>query len=495
MRALKFILPALLLFVSCRTEPSGQDIYAVESLDALSGFKVATGAGSSYDLMLSEIPGVEVVRIGVGELLLSVERGMSDFCLMDATQAQMAHLESRGLEVRMSGIMKSTASAGFRLDDSDLCNEFNAFLAEFKESGEYDRWNSQWRSDCDSMAEALVSRPRPQGGRSIRVGVTNDIFPYIYIKDGNLTGMEVDIMEHFCNSAGIVPEYIAQEFTTLIPALNSGKIDVILSHMRVTEERSKQVLFSAPYIDGGGALICKSPTSVKSEMAGIWQRLKNSIERNLIRENRWQMLVEGLYQTLLISLLSILAGTLIGILLCVVRMSRRKWVADTSKAVIDLVRGIPILVLLMIMCYVVFASSRLSALWIAVLSFGLYYGAYFSEIFRTGMMSVDPGQWEAGEALGLKKFQTLRLVVLPQALMSIIPVFKGEVIALIKGTSIVGYVAVMDLTRAGDIIRSRTLDAFFPLIIVTIVYFFLSRIAGRALDALNRKVTPKSKTV
>ena len=111
------------------------------------------------------------------------------------------------------------------------------------------------------------------------------------------------------------------------------------------------------------------------------------------------------------------------------------------------------------------------------------------------MMSVSPGQWEAGAALGLKKIQTLRLVVLPQALISIIPVFKGDVIALIKGTSIVGYVAVMDLTRAGDLIRSRTLDAFFPLIIVTIVYFFLSRIAGRGLDALYRKITPKSKAV
>lgn len=495
MRALKFIIPALLLFVSCRTEPSRPDIYAVESLDGLSGFKVATGAGGSYDLMLSEIPGVEVVRIGVGELLLSVEKGMSDFCLMDATQAQMAHLEDRGLEVRMSGIMKSTASAGFRLDDQDLCNEFNAFLTGFKESGEYDRWNSQWRSDCDAMADALINRPRPQGGRTIRVGVTNDIFPYIYVKDGNLTGMEVDIMEHFCNSAGIVPEYIAQEFTTLIPALNSGKIDVILSHMRVTEERAKQVLFSEPYIDGGGALICKSPTPAKAEKPGIWQRMKISIERNLIRENRWQMLVEGLYQTILISLLSILAGTLIGILLCVVRMSRRKWVVDTSKVVIDLIRGIPILVLLMIMCYVIFASSRIPSLWLAVFSFGLYYGAYFCEIFRTGMMSVSPGQWEAGAALGLKKIQTLRLVVLPQALISIIPVFKGDVIALIKGTSIVGYVAVMDLTRAGDLIRSRTLDAFFPLIIVTIVYFFLSRIAGRGLDALNRKITPKSKAV
>ncbi len=495
MKSLKYIIPTLLLFTSCKVEPSRPDVRSVESLEALSGFRVATSAGGSYDLMLSDIPGVDVVRIGVGELLLAVEKGMADFTLMDATQAQMAHLESRGLEIRMSGILKSTASAGFRLDDTELCNEFNAFLAEFRQSGGYERWDSLWRSDCDSMAEALIRRPRPQGDRTIRVGITDNIFPYIYVKNGSLTGMEVDVMEHFCNSAGIVPEYIAQEFTTLIPALNSGKIDVILSHMRVTAERSKQVLFSAPYIEGGGALICRSLSSAKPEKKGIWQTLKDSIDRNLIREDRWQLLVRGLYQTILISVLSILVGTMIGILLCMVRMSRRRPVANTCKVMIDLVRGIPILVLLMIMCYVVFASSRISALWISVFSFGLYYGAYFCEIFRTGMMGVNPGQWEAGAALGLRKFQTFRLVVLPQAMARIIPVFKGDVIALIKGTSIVGYVSVMDLTRAGDLIRSRTLDAFFPLIIVTIAYFFLSRIAGRGLDALNRKVTPKGKTV
>lgn len=223
--------------------------------------------------------------------------------------------------------------------------------------------------------------------------------------------------------------------------------------------------------------------------------LKDRIYSNFIKDNRWQMLVEGLWQTILISLLSVILGTVIGILLCMARMSHRKVIAQTAKVVIDIVRGLPILVILMIMCYVIFASSRILPLWIAVFSFGLYYGAYFCEIFRTGMMSVNPGQWEAGAALGLRKFQTFRLVILPQALTRIIPVFKGDVIALIKGTSIVGYVAVMDLTRAGDLIRSRTLDAFTPLIIVTIVYFFLSRFAGRALDALNRKVTPKAKQV
>lgn len=484
----------LTFLTACSGGAVSGDTRQVSSLDGLDGFRVALATGSSYDLMLSEkYPGVEIVRVGVGELLLSVEKGISDFCIMDQTQAGMAHLERRGLEIRFDGILKSTASAGFRKSDVELCGEFNDFLTDFKACGDYDRWDSDWRANCDSMADVMIGRERPHGDRIVRVGITNDIFPYIYIKDGSLAGMEVDLFEHFCRRAGMTPEYVAQEFTTLIPALNSKKIDVILSHMRITEERSRQVLFSDAYISGGGALISRSQSLAVNEKGGVWQRLKDSLYGNLIKENRWRLLAEGLWQTILISVLSVLLGTLTGILLCAVRMSRRRAAIGVSKAVIDIVRGIPVLVILMIMCYVIFASSRMSGLWIAVLSFGLYYGAYFCEIFRTGMMGVAPGQWEAGAALGLRKFQTFRLVVLPQALTRIIPVFKGDVIGLIKGTSIVGYVAVTDLTRAGDLIRSRTLDAFTPLIIVTIVYFFLSRLTGRGLDALGRKVTPKGR--
>ena len=168
-------------------------------------------------------------------------------------------------------------------------------------------------------------------------------------------------------------------------------------------------------------------------------------------------------------------------------------VSSPTGIVIDLLRGIPLLVLLMLMFYVIFASSRITGTWVTVMSFGLYYGAYFSEVFRTGMESVDRGQWEAGFALGLGKFQTFSKVVLPQAMNRIIPVLKGEVIALIKMTSVVGYVAVVDLTKASDIIRARTLDAFFPLILVSVVYIVLSWLTGSGLKALERQLTPKNR--
>ena len=126
--------------------------------------------------------------------------------------------------------------------------------------------------------------------------------------------------------------------------------------------------------------------------------------------------------------------------------------------------------------------------------FTLYFGAYISEIFRSGIEGVDKGQWEAGAALGMSRGLVFRKIVLPQMLLHILPVYKNQMSALIKATSIVGYVSVVDLTKASDIIRSRTFDAFFPLLLTALVYLLLSWLFGLAVDALEKRLTPKSRT-
>lgn len=146
------------------------------------------------------------------------------------------------------------------------------------------------------------------------------------------------------------------------------------------------------------------------------------------------------------------------------------------------------LVLLMIMFYVVLSPTGISGRWVAIISFAINFSAYVSEIFRTGISSVDKGQTEAGLAMGFTRIGTFFNFILPQALKNILPVFKNEAISLIKGTSIVGYVAIQDLTKISDIIRARTFDAFFPLIIISILYFLLAWLFGKALDWLGKKI-------
>ena len=203
-------------------------------------------------------------------------------------------------------------------------------------------------------------------------------------------------------------------------------------------------------------------------------------------------MLDGLYMTLEVSMLSLLFATLRGSVICALRMSRNRWLRAPAGIYIELMRSLPLLVLLLVSFYVIFAATALTKVQVSVVCFSLYFGAYFAEIFRTGITGVEKGQWEAGAALGMNKRQVFGKIVLPQALLHILPVFRTQTTALIKATSIVGYISVMDITKAGDYIRSRTFDAFFPLLLVAAIYLILSWIFGTGIDAIQHRLTPKS---
>ena len=209
-----------------------------------------------------------------------------------------------------------------------------------------------------------------------------------------------------------------------------------------------------------------------------------SFTNNLIAEDRYRMILDGLQVTLLITLFAALLGTLLGGLVCWMRMNRRKWLRQTAKVYIELMRGTPVLVLLMLMYYVVMAPMDATGIVVAIVTFAMNTAAYISEMLRTTIQGIDRGQTEAGLALGFTQRQTFFKIVLPQVVKAIMPVYQGEVISLLKGTSIVGYIAVADMTRASDLIRSRTFDAFFPLIVTAVIYFLMAWLIGMLLTSL-----------
>lgn len=221
------------------------------------------------------------------------------------------------------------------------------------------------------------------------------------------------------------------------------------------------------------------------------QRVADSFYNNVVHESRYLLIVSGLKVTGVISLLATVFGTLLGALICFMRMSKSKFLVDSARFYISIMRGTPVLVLLMIVFYVVFASVNINPVMVAILTFGANFAAYVSEMFRTSIESVDKGQKEAGIAGGFTAAQTYIYIVLPQALRQVLPVYKGEFISLVKMTSVVGYIAVQDLTKAGDIIRSRTFDAFFPLVMVAVLYFIVSWSLALALDCAGYRLEPK----
>ena len=221
--------------------------------------------------------------------------------------------------------------------------------------------------------------------------------------------------------------------------------------------------------------------------SGTANSIADSFTNNLIVEDRYRMILDGLRVTLIITLFATIFGTLLGGLVCWMRMHRRSWVRQVAKVYIDIMRGTPVLVLLMLMYYVVMTPVDASGIVVAIVTFAMNMSAYVGEMLRTTIEGIDRGQTEAGLALGFTKRQTFFKIVMPQVVKAVMPVYQGEVISLLKGTSIVGYIAVADMTRASDLIRSRTFDAFFPLIVTAIIYFLVAWLIGLLLQSLVQR--------
>ena len=209
-------------------------------------------------------------------------------------------------------------------------------------------------------------------------------------------------------------------------------------------------------------------------------------------EDRWKLILDGLGVTLLISVISGAAGLLLGSLFVLARRKKEGGIADKIIHIIEsLGGGLPVIVVLMLFYYVIFGSIDVPGALVAIIAFTLLFGASTGSIMWNAIRAVDPGQAEAGRSLGFSDRETFFLVVLPQAARNFVPLLIGQFISLIKETAVVGYIAVQDLTRVGDLIRARTMEAFFPLIAIAVIYFVFCRLMAWLLGKLAKKLEPK----
>ncbi len=240
---------------------------------------------------------------------------------------------------------------------------------------------------------------------------------------------------------------------------------------------------------------------IKAKLILAFGDLKAEFILNFIEKDRWKLLVGGLKTTLIITVFAVLIGVVLGLIVAIIRSTYDKnytkmrgvgkgvcWILNfISKIYLTVIRGTPVVVQLLIMYYIIFASSD-NAVLVAIMSFGINSGAYVAEIFRGGIMSIDEGQFEAGRSLGFNFVQTMRYIIIPQAFKNVLPALLNEFIALIKETSVAGYVALTDLTRAGNIIRGNTFSPFMPLIAVALVYLAIVMLLTWVLGKVERRL-------
>lgn len=224
----------------------------------------------------------------------------------------------------------------------------------------------------------------------------------------------------------------------------------------------------------------------------ILQNLKLKFIANFITENRYLYLWNGLKVTLTITFFAVLIGILLGFLISIIRSTydmtgKLKFLNFVCNLYLTVIRGTPVMVQILIFYFIIFASVNNKIL-TAVLAFGINSGAYVAEIFRSGIMSIDKGQMEAGRSLGFNYIQTMVYIVMPQAFKNVLPALGNEMIVLLKETAICGYIALEDLTKGGDIIRSRTFDPYMPLFAVAAVYLIIVMIMSHFINRLERRL-------
>lgn len=424
------------------------------------------------------------------DAFLALQSGKVDYVLSSRATAQYIMKTDPAVAIARDGVVDEACSIAVSKAQPELRRALDEALAALAADGTLAALVSRWtEAPPDEYAPVAIPEAAGAGG-TLRVAISPDVTPICFVLDGAYAGIDVELAQRLALALDKKVELIDMQFDALLPALESGKADIALSDIVATPERRQSVDFTAPYFDNPQVLAAR-PNSAAAPDEGLFHGLKASFIRTFITENRWKMIANGLGLTVIISVLSGIFGSLLGFGVCMLRRSRSRVLAGASAAFIRIIQGTPIVVLLMLLYYVVFGALDISAVAVSVIGFSVNFAVYVSEMMRTGIDAVDQGQQEAATALGYNRRQTFWKVTFPQAARHFLPVFKGEFISMVKMTSVVGYIAVQDLTKVSDIIRSRTLEAFFPLVATAILYFMIANLLTLAIARVETGLDPK----
>lgn len=490
--------PIVMIIKADEKEKTDSDLRYFTSLDELLNSNPRFGifTGMSTEKYYAELaPDAELKYYnGMADLLYALSIGQIDGTIDDEPLCKYLSTTTDGVTYLDEPIGDELETA-FVMGKTDFAErvkrDLNEYIVKNRDDGTIAEIVDAW---CGPGNDKLtVSIPTEGKNGTVRAALCSQSVPANFVKDGEYAGFEVDIISRFCTEYGYALEITDMDFGGLINAVESGRFDIGFSYVSITEERKETVNFTEPYMSSTLLMLVREPAAEK----GFLDKVAFSFERTFIKESRWKLIVQGIETTLIISVGAALLGTVLGFGLCLLRRMKNPVIHGFTTVYIRLLQGTPILVLLMILYYIVFAKSGVSGVLVAILAFALNFAAYVCEMFRTGIESVDIGQTEAALAIGFTKRQTFFRIVMPQAAQNFLPVYKGEFISLVKMTSVVGYIAVQDLTKMSDIIRSRTYDAFFPLISTAVIYFLLATLLTLLLRAVEIKAEPdrKNRTV
>lgn len=389
-----------------------------------------------------------------------------------------------------AGYINATCIIGNNDRQDRILKEINQFIKDSTKSGLMDELYDYWIADFDPETDTCDITGFTGENGTLSVAVEGGYEPFSFVSNGHLAGYDVDFVCRFCRAYGYTPQFFEVPFEAIAPGVETGKYDLGMNIV-VSEERNETGTLSDVYYTTPIRLVILGEDT--SEI-GFFQSLKNSFYKTFVRENRWKLFVQGAGVTVLITLASIVFGTILGFAVFMLCRHGNKVANGITNFFMWLIHGMPTVLLLMILYYIVFGSTRLSGLWVSVVGFTLMFAIAMIEMLRVGYNAVGKGQFEASTALGYSDSQSFFRILLPQAAQHFLPLYRNEVVTLIKETSVVGYIAVLDLTKISDLIRSRTYEAFFPLILTAIIYFVIAALMTKVVKVIEKRINPRRRS-
>ncbi len=464
------------------------------TFEDLTGKTVSMLTGAPFEeLVKSKNPDVGEFTFfnSTPDMLLALQSGKTDAVLTNNAIAALAVNRNNDLAHFPQELKGGEFGLAFAKGDPRRDSWQEAYDAIPREAVDevWEKWTGS-----DESVKVLPDQDWPGTNGTVRVAACDTLEPMSYVGgDGELKGFDLEVILMIAKEMDVHVEFTGMEFAAILASVQSGKADIGAGSIIITEERAQAVDF-VEYYPAAFVLIVRTADATDTEIPDNGDTdngIVSSFEKTFIREGRWKLFVVGFLVTLLITLLSILFGTLLGFTVFMLCRNGNPVANKVTRFCLWVVQGMPMVVLLMILYYIIFGNVAISGIAVAVIGFTLTFGASVFGLLKMGVGAVDKGQYEAAYALGYSKQRTFFKIILPQALPHVLPAYKGEIVGLIKATAIVGYIAVKDLTKMGDIVRSRTYEAFFPLISITVIYFILEGLIGFFVSRISTDIDPK----
>lgn len=476
---------------------NADDGKVVRHVKDLKGAVVGVQLGTTNDVLVSALEqkgeGTRVERFTKSaDAVQALMQGKID-CMVEDEQPAKAFLRlNPGLKILPEEFGHSSLAICVAKGNVALQMQINDAIAVLRKSGMLDSIVS--RHIDRNIAVAYQSENARRGAEAdgkagkLRFATNAAFEPFEYYDGGRIVGIDIDVARAICDVLGMELEVVDMEFDAVITSVQTGKADAGIAGITVTEERKENVNFTDAYTDVKQVVIVNDG-SVGSGRRSLLEQFKSCF----VTGHRYQYLLTGLGNTIVITFFAILLSLALGTLIAIVRATHdrngnHRVLNLVCQFYLTIVRGTPTMVQLLIIYYVVFASANVDKIFVAIIAFGLNSAAYISEVIRSGIMSVDKGQMEAGRSLGLSYSQTMRLVILPQAFKNVLPAIGNELITLLKETSISGYIGLVDLTKGSDIIRSVTYDAMMPLGVVALIYLGIVLALSAGVNRLEKRL-------